>query len=65
MDYRKVNAIIRKDAYHFPRVDDTSDALVGSQWFTTLELISGYRQVEMDLSNRQLFVQQRASLSFK
>jgi hypothetical protein len=29
IDYRKVNAITRKDAYPLPRVDDTLDTLSG------------------------------------
>ena len=47
VDYRKVNAVTRKDAYPLPRVDDTLDTLSGSQWFSTLDLISGYWQVSM------------------
>ena len=48
VDYRKVNAVTRKDAYPLPRVDDTLDTLSGSRWFTTLDLISGYWQVEVN-----------------
>ena len=47
VDYRKLNNLTRKDAYPLPRVDDTLDTLAGSKWFTTLDLISGYWQVEM------------------
>eukprot|EP00731_Ephydatia_muelleri_P034875 Em0083g2a len=47
VDYRKVNEITRKDAYPLPRVDDTLDTLVGSKFFTTLDLASGYWQVEV------------------
>ena len=31
-----------------PRIDDTLDALGGSKWFSTVDLASGYWQVEMD-----------------
>ena len=47
MDYRKVNEVTRKDAYPIPRVDDILDTLAGSTWFTTLDLKSGYWQVEV------------------
>ena len=45
IDYCKLNAVTRKDAYPLPRVDDTLDTLAGSVYFTTLDLISGYWQV--------------------
>ena len=48
VDYRKLNGITRKDAYPLPCADDTLDTLVGSKWFTTLDLISGYWQVELE-----------------
>ena len=38
IDYRKLNAIARKDAYPLPRIDNTLDTLTVSQWFSTLEL---------------------------
>ncbi len=47
VDYRKLNAVTRKDAYPLPRVDDALDTLAGSCWFTTLDMISGYWQVEL------------------
>ena len=47
IDYRKVNSVTRKDAYPLPRVDDLLDTLAGSQLFSTLDLISGYWQVEV------------------
>ena len=53
VDYRKVNAVTRKDAYPIPRVDDTLDTLAGAQWFSTLDLISGYWQVEVNEEDRE------------
>ena len=47
IDYRKLNEVTRKDAYPLPRIDAILDTLSGSQWFTTLDLLSGYWQVEM------------------
>ena len=52
VDYRKLNAITRKDAYPLPRVDDSLEALSGSRWFSTLDLLSGYWQVEIDEKDR-------------
>ncbi len=48
MDYRKVNEVTCKDAYPLPQIDDTLYALQGSQYFSTLDLYSGYWQVKMD-----------------
>ncbi|GBM88742.1 hypothetical protein AVEN_186234-1 [Araneus ventricosus] len=45
--YRKLNEISIKDSYPLPRIDDTQDALSGSQWFSTLDLKSGCWQVEI------------------
>ena len=53
IDYRKVNEVTRKDAYPLPRIDTTLDTLHGSQWFSTLDLISGYWQVEVEESDKE------------
>lgn len=47
-DYRRLNAVTRKDSYPLPRVDDALDYLSGSSWFSSLDLRSGYWQVELD-----------------
>ena len=48
IDYRWLNAITRKDAYPLPRIDKSLDALAGSMYFSTLDLVSGYWQVPLD-----------------
>ena len=53
VDYRKVNSVTRKDAYPLPRVDDLFDTLAGSQLFSTLDLISGYWQVEVHPGDKE------------
>ena len=53
IDYRKVNEVTRKDAYPIPRIDDTLDTLAGAKWFSTLDLKSGYWQVEVHKDDRE------------
>ena len=54
VDYRKLNAVTRKeDAYPIPRIDDTLDTLSGACWFSTLDMVSGYWQVEVGEKDRE------------
>ena len=53
VDFCKLNTITRKDAYPLPRVDDTLSTMAGSKWFSTLDLISGYWQVEMQPEDQE------------
>lgn len=53
VDFRILNEITVKDSYPLPRIDDTLDMLYGSQYFSTLDLQSGYWQVEMDEKDKE------------
>ena len=53
IDLRRVNERTISDAYYLPRIDETLDALAGSKFFSTLDLKSGYWQVEMEESAKQ------------
>ena len=53
VDFRRLNAVTRKDSYPLPRIDDALDALNGTRYFSTMDLMSGYWQVEMDPESRE------------
>ena len=44
----KLNNRTVKDGYSLPRIEDTLDCLHGAVWFSTLDLKSGYWQVELE-----------------
>ena len=47
IDYRRVNAVSKKDAYPIPDIQDALDNLRGSRYFATIDLLSGYWQLGM------------------
>lgn len=47
VDYRKLNALTHKDAYPLPRTEESLTGLKVAKWYSTLDLASGYWQVEM------------------
>ena len=52
VDYRKLNKVTRPDSHPLPRIDDTLDALAGNVYFSTMDLSSGYWQVDMDTDDK-------------
>eukprot|EP00111_Clytia_hemisphaerica_P016400 TCONS_00048555-protein len=47
IDYRRLNAVTKKDAYPIPRVNDVLDQLGGAKYFSTCDLQSGFHQVPL------------------
>ena len=64
IDLRKLNSRTVKDAYSLPRIDETLDCLNGAQWFTSLDLKSGYWLVEMDEESKALTAFTEGPLGF-
>lgn len=44
VDYRGLNRITRKNRYPLPRIDELIDRFKGAQYFSKLDLLSGYHQ---------------------
>ena len=45
VDYRGLNSVTKKDSYPLPRIDEILDNFSGSNYFSTLDLCTGYWQV--------------------
>ena len=48
IDFRTHNSRTIKDTYTLPRIDDTIDMLIGAKYFSKLDLLSSYWQIEME-----------------
>ena len=53
VDYRELNRVTRKDTFPLPRVDDPLDQVGQSKYFTTLDLASGYWQIQVAPSSQE------------
>lgn len=45
VDYRRLNAITKKDAYPIPRIDQLIEVLQGATFFTKLDLAAAFNQI--------------------
>ena len=48
VDYRMLNKRSVKDAYALPKIEEIFDVLQGSKYFSTIDMKSGYHQVEVE-----------------
>jgi hypothetical protein len=52
-DFRQLNNNTIKDSYALPRVDEILDCLAGSQYFSVLDMKSGYYSIEIEEEHKQ------------
>ena len=66
IDYRRLNDLTVNDAHPLPRIDDCLYQLAGNQWFSCIDLNSGYWQIEVEkLIEKTAFNSRRGLLEFK
>ena len=53
VDFRKLNDVTIKQVFPIPRMDEILDQLGRSRYFSTLDLESGYHQVEIEECDRE------------
>ena len=52
IDYRSLNNVTRKDVFPLPLIEECIDTLSGTNYFSTLDMASGYWQVELAEEDR-------------
>ncbi|GES85708.1 retroviral-like aspartic protease 1 [Rhizophagus clarus] len=62
-----LNDITKKDNYPLPRIDEILDSLNRAQWFTTLDLASGYWQIKVKAEDQEktAFITKFGTYEFK
>lgn len=48
VDFGRLKSVTLKDSYPLPRIEDASDAVNGTQYFSYMDLMNGFWQVEME-----------------
>ena len=53
VDYRALNKVTKRDLYPLPRCEDILESLAGAQWFSHLDLLRGYWQIDVAEEDRE------------
>ena len=53
IDFRRLNSRTKKDAYPLHQMQETMESMVGAQFFSTMDLKSGFWQVKMAKDSQQ------------
>ena len=53
IDFHRLNSWIKKDAYPLPQMQETMESMVGSRFFSTMDLKSGFWKVKMAKDSQQ------------
>ena len=53
VDYRELNSVTKADTFPLPRIDDLLDQLGGARYFSTMDLASGFWQIQMEPDSRE------------
>ena len=53
INFRRLNSQTKKDAYPLPPMQETMESMVGAQFFSTMDLKSGFWQVKMAKDSQQ------------
>ena len=51
--YCRLHSLTRKDSFPLSRIDGALDALTCAKWYSCIDLMSEYWQVEMELESRE------------
>ena len=53
IDFQRLNTQTQKDAFPLPQIHDAINALSGSKYYTTVDLLSGFWQTPMEESSKK------------
>jgi hypothetical protein len=49
INYRRLNAITKKNRYLLPRIDELQDRLLGAEFFTIIDVMEAFNRIRIKL----------------